>query len=229
MQNKLMKNREVLSCLMMYFLGYIVIFGTVMSFLVSKIADVSILIAIQLFFEFIVMMVIIKNCKKLFIDVQYSVTAKIIMNIPIYHMCILFTNIITKIPVVLFFENSTSNNQQAVQGIFERNMLYAIFAVVIFAPIVEELVFRGVIYKKIRRKCNVLVSALISSSIFAIMHFIISITSGDMADLIFFPSYVAPSLILCLVYEKHNNIFAPILLHLTNNLIGMLPFILAIM
>ena len=54
------------------------------------------------------------------------------------------------------------------------------------------------------------------------MHFVVSIMTGDFSDLIFIVSYTIPGVVMCLLYEKTKNIFAPIILHLVNNLLAII-------
>ncbi|MFA5008441.1 MAG: type II CAAX endopeptidase family protein [Candidatus Omnitrophota bacterium] len=79
--------------------------------------------------------------------------------------------------------------------------------IVFFGPIVEELFFRGFIYKLLRKKYNFLLSAFSSSLIFAMLHR----SSQDILPLLLL------SITLCYVYEKSNNIVCPILFHILNN------------
>jgi len=79
--------------------------------------------------------------------------------------------------------------------------------IVFFGPLVEELFFRGFIYKLLRKKYGFLLSATSSSLLFAALHR----SSQDAFPLVIL------AIILCYVYEKTNNIASPILFHIIHN------------
>lgn len=91
-------------------------------------------------------------------------------------------------------------------------LAYLIFVAVIFAPIVEELFFRGYILNKWADKYGVKKSILLSSLVFMIIHI---------------QSFFLPQLlvgILCgILYVKYNNLVYAILFHALYNLIVILP------
>ena len=91
----------------------------------------------------------------------------------------------------------------------ENNWLLLILTaqIIIIAPIAEELLFRGVIYKTLRIKTSAGFSVLITSIIFALIH-------GSAADFI---PLVILSVYLCVIYEKTDNLTAPILIHSFHN------------
>lgn len=82
----------------------------------------------------------------------------------------------------------------------------------IIAPIVEELIFRGLVYSKIRRMSNVKAAAVLAALLFGIYH----------RNWIQAPYAFLLGLAAAFVYEKYKSILAPILLHASANLISML-------
>lgn len=77
---------------------------------------------------------------------------------------------------------------------------------VIIAPVVEEILFRGIIYNSFKRR-NALFAAVISSFIFALFH-------KEIAALI--PIFIL-GLAFALIYEKYKNLWHCILLHALHN------------
>lgn len=78
----------------------------------------------------------------------------------------------------------------------------------ILVPVAEELIFRGLLYARIRRTLPVWASVLTASVIFALYH-------GNMIQILFaFPM----AIILTLLYEKGKWISYPILFHMGVNL-----------
>lgn len=92
-----------------------------------------------------------------------------------------------------------------------------VFQIVFLGPLAEELLFRGFVYKLLRKKYSFLLSALSSSILFAILHR----ASQDALPLLVL------SVSLCYIYEKTNNIISPILFHIIHNSLN-LSFLLLI-
>ncbi len=86
--------------------------------------------------------------------------------------------------------------------------VYMLFALLIIAPIFEELLCRGVIFEAIRAKRGAWAACIISSMIFGLMHFE--------------PQFVLNAfiigLLLSYIYLRTRSIFAPMILHSINNL-----------
>lgn len=87
----------------------------------------------------------------------------------------------------------------------ERIIAFAMLVVI--APIVEELIFRGWLYEKLRIKLPVPVSILITSVLFGMVH------SPFSASLNMF----AMSVVLCCLRELTGTIYAGIILHMLKN------------
>ena len=90
-----------------------------------------------------------------------------------------------------------------------------ILAVVVLAPIVEELVFRGCIHTRLRRSMKPLTAALISAFIFGIAHgHLISATYAFILGLV-----------LAYLYEKYDSVIVPILFHAAINGSNYIPIL----
>lgn len=82
---------------------------------------------------------------------------------------------------------------------------------IIFAPIIEELFFRGIILQKLATQRNIQQGLLISAIIFAIIHFrydIITLSWGG--------------IILAILYLKTNQLIIPIIYHFVYNLMSVI-------
>ena len=87
----------------------------------------------------------------------------------------------------------------------------------LLSPVAEELFFRGIFYRKMREKWNIWICIGVVSSLFAFIHYYFS----GQAIVPF-----SGSLVFCIGYEKTKFILAPILLHISGNLIIYLsPFL----
>ncbi len=86
--------------------------------------------------------------------------------------------------------------------------LYMILALLVVAPIFEELLCRGVILGAVRKRYNAWVGCVVSALIFALMH----VEPQSVVN-----AFVL-GLLLGYVYLRTNSIFAPIILHSINNI-----------
>ena len=115
-----------------------------------------------------------------------------------------------------------SYNQDQISGLVRRNpYLYTLMATV-FAPFVEEIVFRGCIYRRIEASGYKYLGFLISSLIFGLIHVITPLLQGDWSQGIYIIVYGSLGMVMCYVYEKTDSLFCSILLHMLNNAISIL-------
>ncbi len=91
-----------------------------------------------------------------------------------------------------------------------------LLSVVVFAPIFEEVICRGMIYESLRAKGGVVSAWLISSLFFGIIH----LDPASAVNAFFM------GLILCYIYIRSQSIFAPIILHAINNGLSYLCIVL---
>lgn len=84
-------------------------------------------------------------------------------------------------------------------------------ALILIGPVIEEMLFRGIIMNTIKKSFNIKTTILISSLLFAIMH----ITSGGISLVIgaFFMG-----IILTTIYQTTNSLYVPIVAHMIANL-----------
>lgn len=105
-------------------------------------------------------------------------------------------------------DNNVATNQILINSQFKDNPFFMYLAIVFFAPLLEELIFR-LTFKNILK--NKYLFILLSSLIFGVLHL------HNINDLLYLIPYSISGLILCHVYEDSNNIFVSISLHFLNN------------
>lgn len=93
------------------------------------------------------------------------------------------------------------------QGAYGLGNFLAVISAVIFAPIVEEFIFRGYLLNRWSLKLGAMPAILLSSGLFAFLH-------SDMLGAFVF------GVVLCLLYMKTRSLIGPILVHIVNNLIA---------
>jgi membrane protease YdiL (CAAX protease family) len=86
--------------------------------------------------------------------------------------------------------------------------------IVVFAPIAEELFFRGFFYKALRSRFGVLTAAAIDGGVFGLIHY----TGTETLELL--PMLALLGFIFCLIYEKTGSLYTVIALHALNNSIA---------
>lgn len=79
---------------------------------------------------------------------------------------------------------------------------------VFFAPILEEYIFRRIIFGELHKRFNFTLSSIISSTLFAIGHFSLSSMLG----------YIAMGMVYCWSYKKTGKLSVTIIAHILMNL-----------
>ena len=87
-----------------------------------------------------------------------------------------------------------------------------VFQIIVIAPIVEEFVFRGYVYRVLKFRSNNSVACIVTAIIFALLHFNISA---------FIPLFVF-SICLTRAYESSSDIREPIVMHSLFNAVGVI-------
>lgn len=104
-----------------------------------------------------------------------------------------------------FMIDSYSGAQNA---IFGSSVVLQLITGGIVAPVVEEMIFRGLIYKRTKDLTNIKMAAVISAVLFGVFH-------GNWVQA---PYAMIIGLVAVFVYEKYKSIIAPILLHMSANM-----------
>ena len=118
------------------------------------------------------------------------------------------------------FNVATSTNQESVNAAFILNPLKVSFAVLIFAPIVEEIVFRSAIFSffKNNRKLQLIMGA----TLFGLIHVMSSVFSQNYLDLINVIIYLNMGFWFSYAYIKTDTIVSSMILHFLNNLVALI-------
>lgn len=103
-------------------------------------------------------------------------------------------------------ESYTNTQQMIVEGGFLMQFLTA----GIVAPIVEELIFRGLVYKRVKKMTGTVAAAILSAALFGIFH-------GNWVQA---PYAFIIGIMAVFVYEKFKSIVAPIMLHMSANILS---------
>ena len=116
------------------------------------------------------------------------------------------------------FSNVNDNN---IAGLVQENASWMYACTVFLVPVVEEVIYRGLIFQNLQRKKRLL-AYLVSVVVFSLIHIVGYIGSTDWLTLaLCFVQYLPAGLILAWSYEKTDTIITPILIHIAINQIGM--------
>lgn len=121
----------------------------------------------------------------------------------------------------------TSENQAGLNELAIENKWFFLTMTIVLAPILEELVFRGVIFRGLRGRMGFLIPALFSSLLFGFIHVFSSLLEGNMIDLFYLFLYSGLGFIFCMIYEYNKSIYASILVHIFYNLYASMDLILS--
>lgn len=153
-----------------------------------------------------------------------------LLGIPIYIFSIF---IVAPVVVALLQrtqEAPIKGPEQLPQHITGPDVILAILATLVAAPIAEEFFFRGCLFRAIRAKRGFLVSALGSAFAFGLVHYAVGEPGNPMSwqtSWFLVPIMLVVGFLLAWVYERRGNIVAPMAAHAAFNTVGLL-FILGV-
>lgn len=129
-----------------------------------------------------------------------------------YWLIGLFIMMVSNLIINLIVTNDIPSNEQAIRETFNISPIYIFFSAVIYAPIVEELIFRQSIKNIFHNKWLFII---ISGLLFGSMH-----VFGDfknITDLLYIIPYSTPGIIFAYMLEDSDNICVPMSFHFIHN------------
>lgn len=124
--------------------------------------------------------------------------------------------------IYLLTDMETSFNQQVIDEARKINLPYVAFASVVFAPLVEEMVFRGSIYNLLNRYLKKGTAMFITSLLFGLLHVFDGALANNYVEVVFVFMYGALGYMLNYTYAKTDSIVCSVLLHMLNNALSLL-------
>lgn len=113
-----------------------------------------------------------------------------------------------------FMLESYTDTQQIIEG---GGFLIQFLTAGIVAPIVEELIFRGLVYRRTKKMTGTIAAAILSAALFGVFH-------GNWVQA---PYAFIIGIVAVFVYEKFKSIVAPIMLHMSANILSVLIMTMA--
>lgn len=145
-----------------------------------------------------------RDKKKIYLKSQVDIVVVVFVAILAICACIGVNTLVSISGLPKLFPNDLEETSQA---LYSEAIWVQILAMVIGAPIVEELIFRGLIFKRMRTYCGFLSAAIVSSLCFGVFHG--RIIQGVYGFIIGF--------ILAAIFEKTKSLKMCILFHLVAN------------
>lgn len=128
---------------------------------------------------------------------------------------------ITTIIIQIITHTTQANNQIALQNLFNSNPVFIAILAMFYAPIAEELMFRGVFRKFIKNKK---LFVIVSGVVFGLMHVIDD--SKTLAEFSYVFVYSILGIYLAGIYAKTNNLCTNIFMHFMQNTLSVIGMIL---
>lgn len=135
-------------------------------------------------------------------------------------LAVIVLNVILSMISSFLSGQSDSVNQSVIIENVSIAPLFMLFSVLIFAPIVEESVFRGGIFAFCRRFCPFWCAALISALAFGGIHVMDSLLNGQWSDGIYLLVYGSIGWVNAWYYERQGGICTSCGVHFFNNLLS---------
>ncbi len=146
------------------------------------------------------------NFKKL----QFSyIPAAFILGISI---CLLNSSLTSVLAKIDFFKYYILKYQSLNFWLSETNTVFLVLALAVTAPLIEEIIFRGMIFYELRQIIPVIPTVIIQGLLFGMYHFnIIQFIYASFLGIMF-----------GLVYSWTQNLWIPVILHFSNNIMAVI-------
>lgn len=132
------------------------------------------------------------------------------------------TSYIVGLLIISIFPGYSNVNDQSIMDLTQQNYLLMAIGTVLLVPITEETLYRGIIFRGLYNR-NPILGFAISTLAFSALHVIGYIGQYPPIHLVMcLIQYVPAGLCLAWAYYKADSIWAPILMHMTINQLGIL-------
>lgn len=137
----------------------------------------------------------------------------------VWGLCLIFIMGSLLIPTIIsnFHSVTQSVNEVNIRSMLSSYPIIFTVNVIWLGPLIEELVYRGTIFRTIRRKSRIL-AYLVSSFLFGFQHVYKAVVfQNNYSEMWNIFSYMATGLVLAYLYEKRKNILVPLGAHMLMN------------
>lgn len=121
----------------------------------------------------------------------------------------------------LVIEDRTNLNDAAISAQIQDAPRVTFLIIVLLAPFVEEVLFRGLVFGNLKNKSRV-VAYLLSCLLFALLHvWQYAVSDHDIAYLLLMVQYLVPGFVLAWAYERGGTLWAAIAIHAAANALNL--------
>lgn len=132
----------------------------------------------------------------------------LVLMIPVTLLALYMNGVVSRLTAFFFGDVPTARDQLALgEAISGADLVLLLILTALVAPIVEEVIFRGLLYRVVRARRGVAAAAIVSALAFAMVHFIPLLVG------VFFVF----GLILSAVAQRYESLYPAIALHSLNN------------
>ena len=139
------------------------------------------------------------NTEKAEVKIQFNYMKKCIIAIAGAVFSLGFNYLFARIGLT----ESSANYSQVAMEQFSYGLLPALFFYGVVSPVIEEMVFRGIVYSSLKRNLNMQMAMLGSALLFGAMH-------GNLVQMLY---GTIMGIVMAILYEKYDKLLAPILFH----------------
>ena len=231
--NQIIGNKRLLFGLVYYLVCHLFVFPLAMIALLSKFSNISseeITNVFQMYSDVVSGIILIIILWPLVIDNFNRFTQKPITTMKQgakWYIPSILMNAVLSYAILMLTGIQQSSNQLAVEALLKANFFGVFIPAVVVAPLIEELVFRGIIFRSLR-KYGFVPAALASGFFFGALHCVGDIASGNWIGLVYILVYMSMGIFMCKAYEDAENLFGSVFLHFINNLISLLLIVMVL-
>ena len=170
-------------------------------------------------FCLVVMWKFLRNAFDIMLDNKAASIAGIIFG---YISCLLLSYLAVGALLLLLGDQISNPNNDAILDLASASPRAVLGLAVFLAPVVEEVLFRGVIFGSLRTRHRT-AAFIVSIALFAFYHiWQLALSSMDWTMLVYMIQYIPAGYALAWAYEKTDSIWVPIFLHTLINGVSML-------
>ena len=204
-------NLQILQYFLIFFIFYALTFVVINIFFKQENINQTYSNYFAIYFQFALMILPFKLLKTKYSELNVkksSIIQALKYSIAGYFIFIC-TNLILVLTNLMEILPGFGQQENIIDGLINTKLDFYVIgaAICIFAPVIEEVVFRGYIYNKFKNNYSKVKSSVLTSIIFAGIHFQFEV----------FSAMFVLSLIIHWVYEKSNVITGAIVFHILNN------------
>ena len=133
----------------------------------------------------------------------------IALMVPLTLAVFFVTGLVSELTRLLFEDVPTAEDQLGVAStrLSSLDLVCLLIATAVLAPVVEEIVFRGLLYPLVRQRRGRVVAVVVSALVFAVIH----------GFVLLWPGLFLFGVVLAVVFETSGSLYPAIVLHALNN------------